>query len=81
MESTHKATEKVEEVFKFLLGTPLDDVKWKKIWKSFWFLTSCNDIFFFSAIEMRFLIFKNLTEGPLTALLDRNFCCLFFRLV
>ena len=31
MESTHKATEKVEEVFRFLLGTPLDDVKWKNI--------------------------------------------------
>lgn len=38
-------------------------------------------VYFFSAIEMRFLIFENLTEGPLTAVLDRNFCCLFFRLI
>lgn len=38
-------------------------------------------VYFFSAIEMRFLIFKNLTEGPLTVVLDRNFCCLFFRLI
>ena len=30
---------------------------------------------------MRFLIFKNLTEGPLTAVLDRNFFYLFFRLI